>query len=910
VRRARRTLPFLLFLLLSLAVTHRALLGDEAFYFRDLLAYHAPHVALGARLWSSGEVPLWSPLFDCGQPHLANPQNLALHPLQILYLLLSPDRASAVSLFLLFFLSGAGMYACARGLGASVAGALAAGTAFELSGFILSLGNLANLLATAAPLPLTFLFAARAVRAADPGAGPRASATTRAGASRLALQPPAALASGAASAPPALLSPATLANVVAAGALFALQVLGGDPFIAALSLLLLAALLPCIADGGGALRRLASSAAVVAAVALLAALIDAAVLLPAAAALPDTVRAWGFRPQGTLLWSLRPIHLLEVLLPGLFGNPVALGTPAFWGASLFDNGQPFILALGVGKAALLAAAAALCTTCGRRSSAVSGTSGNPAGSPRLLRGLGWTAVAFTVLALGRHGLLRLEWLGSLPSLPLVRYPVRFFLIPTFALCLLAAFGVERLIAGPRRGLWGWIAMIAASALALAAGATGVLTSGGTLPGPTGQAVLAALARSALACAASGLVLLSAARWRWEARSCALGLVVIAALEPLLVYSRLNPTGPRELVTRAPAVVEILKRDPDRFRIWRDNSPPVGGLPDLGFPSLGQTIWFRETLYPSYGLDYGLAYAFNSTGDETDSKRTFLIGRRLASAGPEVRTRILGAAGVKYQLLFRPPVGAGLETAEHVRLAGPDLWLCRNRLWVPTVRVVTHAYPVAGPDAALERVLSPEHDPRAEVVIEGEHDGNLVVPAHAEPSEPPGAPGRGAPSSPPGASSGSADSRPGAIPRDTTLRLARKADTPGSSSGNATIQSTPKTSEPGLTPGSAVIVEERGSYLKIQARAERDAYLVLSDRFAPGWEARLDGKSAPILRAEYLFRAVPLPAGEHTVEFRYRPASFRTGCLVSLAGLIATALLARAGQLCPPRDPCHNAAPVV
>jgi hypothetical protein len=477
--------------------------------------------------------------------------------------------------------------------------------------------------------------------------------------------------------------------------------------------------------------------------------------------------------------------------------------------------------------------------------AAGGATGISSGSPRLLRGLGWTAVAFTILSLGRHGLLRLEWLGSLPSLPLVRYPVRFFLIPTFALCLLAAFGVDRLIAGPRRSVWGRVALIAASALALAAGATGVLTSGGTLPGAAGQAVLAALARSALACTALGLVLLSAARWRWEARSCALGLVAIAALEPLLVYFGLNPTGPREFVTRAPAVVEVLKRDPDRFRIWRDNSPPVEGLPDLGFPSLGQTVWFRETLYPSYGLDYGLAYAFNSTGDETDSKRTFLIGRRLASAGPEVRTRVLAAAGVKYLLLFGPPAGSDLETAARVPLAGPDLWLCRNRLWVPTVRVVGRSYPAASPDAALERVLSPEHDPRAEVIIEDSSEDSASAVSRSKPSEPPGS-----------------------------------------------------------AAGSAAIVEERGSYLKIQARAERDAYLVLSDRFAPGWEARLDGKPVPIQRAEYLFRAVLLPAGDHTVEFHYRPASFRIGCLVSLAGLVATVLLARAGRPSPHDDPCH------
>jgi hypothetical protein len=71
----------------------------------------------------------------------------------------------------------------------------------------------------------------------------------------------------------------------------------------------------------------------------------------------------------------------------------------------------------------------------------------------------------------------------------------------------------------------------------------------------------------------------------------------------------------------------------------------------------------------------------------------------------------------------------------------------------------------------------------------------------------------------------------------------------------------------------------------------DALLVLSDLYYPGWRAEVDGRPAPILRANYLMRAVAVPAGRHTVGFLYEPASFKAGMAASLAGGLAIALMA-------------------
>jgi uncharacterized membrane protein YfhO len=54
---------------------------------------------------------------------------------------------------------------------------------------------------------------------------------------------------------------------------------------------------------------------------------------------------------------------------------------------------------------------------------------------------------------------------------------------------------------------------------------------------------------------------------------------------------------------------------------------------------------------------------------------------------------------------------------------------------------------------------------------------------------------------------------------------------------------------------------------------------------------VDGESAPIYRADYLFRAVPVPEGEHDVAFVYRPLSFYLGsAITAAAGLVLGVLL--------------------
>lgn len=95
--------------------------------------------------------------------------------------------------------------------------------------------------------------------------------------------------------------------------------------------------------------------------------------------------------------------------------------------------------------------------------------------------------------------------------------------------------------------------------------------------------------------------------------------------------------------------------------------------------------------------------------------------------------------------------------------------------------------------------------------------------------------------------------------------------------------------PAAGPESARIVESRNGRVRIEVEATGGALLILADQFYPGWRATVDGEPAPLLAANYVLRAVPVPAGRHTVTMTYRPATFLFGLYLSLAA--ASLLLA-------------------
>lgn len=107
------------------------------------------------------------------------------------------------------------------------------------------------------------------------------------------------------------------------------------------------------------------------------------------------------------------------------------------------------------------------------------------------------------------------------------------------------------------------------------------------------------------------------------------------------------------------------------------------------------------------------------------------------------------------------------------------------------------------------------------------------------------------------------------------------------------------SAPGPAAGQFRVTEYAPNRVVLEAQVERPGIAIFADLMGPGWMARMQkGSQAEWLRPMYgngAFRALNLPAGEYTLQWLYRPLSFRIGLWLALAGwslLVAMAVSAR------------------
>lgn len=87
-------------------------------------------------------------------------------------------------------------------------------------------------------------------------------------------------------------------------------------------------------------------------------------------------------------------------------------------------------------------------------------------------------------------------------------------------------------------------------------------------------------------------------------------------------------------------------------------------------------------------------------------------------------------------------------------------------------------------------------------------------------------------------------------------------------------------------GTVAVVDEDNASVTLRASLPHPGVVVLDDGWAPGWRVEVDGRPATALQANVVLRGVLVPAGTHTVVWRYRVPGLRSGAALSLVGLLA------------------------
>ena len=99
--------------------------------------------------------------------------------------------------------------------------------------------------------------------------------------------------------------------------------------------------------------------------------------------------------------------------------------------------------------------------------------------------------------------------------------------------------------------------------------------------------------------------------------------------------------------------------------------------------------------------------------------------------------------------------------------------------------------------------------------------------------------------------------------------------------------------------SAAFVEQtmlESDEVRYKVKSEKGGLVVFSEIYYPGWKATIDGKEAEVFRADYVLRAMQVPAGEHEIVMTFKPESVATtetvawSCfVVLLLGMVALGL---------------------
>jgi Bacterial membrane protein YfhO len=467
---------------------------------------------------------------------------------------------------------------------------------------------------------------------------------------------------------------------------------------------------------------------------------------------------------------------------------------------------------------------------------------------RLVAGSTALVALALLLALGRHGLAYFWATAAVPPLEILRYPAKATLLAAIGLALLGAIGLEAWRAG-RLGARGSLAMavvvgiLGVTAL-VAVSRLRVLAEGFFAPEPENPLVPGALATTLATATWSGaltLVLAGLAALTVRAspnRRARLGAAAacVAVLDLLVVNHGLNPSVRRALVEETPPVVSLLRADGARRLYVFDYIMKLKGAGSLRPPeppALARLPRALRSLAQSQGYPASPArWGFEGSFDLD------VVGLD----SPQRKSLRLLAIAVEHDpdQLFRL-----------LRLGAVDHVVALHQAGLERLELAATASPPETGPVYVYRV--PGTLPRALVVattlVADGLDAYKVLLA------------------------------PTFDPHTTVLLPAGR----------------PRAAPAGFE-GRAEVLEERDDLLRVRCAASAPAWLVVPDGYDPDWRAHVDGKPAPLLRANAAFRAVPLPSGTHQVTLAYRPAGVPIGLGVSglsILGVLAALALSRA-----------------
>lgn len=862
-----------------------ALDGGSSFAFRDAAHYYHPLFEYIRGEWGRGQLPLWNPYENIGMPLLAENTSSVFYPGKLIFSL-PLDYTLLYNLYIVshVLLAAAGGYRLARRFGASEPAASLAAMSYAFGGSVLFQYCNVVFLVGAAWLPWAAIAADR------------------------------------------MLGERSVRSAVGLGVILALMIAGGDPqmaYNAGLLAALYALLLPRRA-GWATVHQTAANQpepgtspkqpsrplllGLTAAVALLVAAVQVFPTIEASAASargnytsPRNIyelAAYPFAERNTLAgdadpntswyggllgndpsshqgqiyqFSIAPWRVVELLWPNITGRPFAGNHRTLAAMRAEDNLWTPSNYLGLLPLVLGAASWSL-----RRK------------APPEIRWLSWMVLLGGLGSLGTYGVAwAVGWIFGgvdllgvggeiggvhwwmvtlLPNYVYFRYSAKLFVVANLGLSVLAARGwdnawqtseqrVRRLLAAV--AVASLVGLVAAAVSRSALVRLGENAATDALLGPfdpdgAWRDILFALGQTALVAttlfALFRLAALRPGHADW-ARAAALALTCVdlaIAQACLVVYA------PADAWRFEPPLVKQLPADAENYRVFRQpNTLPPSWAKAQSDTRLAEAVtWDRQTLSPKYPLPYRISLAEASGTMVSRDYRVLLdvaLRRTARARTANLTPAFRGASGTLPDAsildLLAARVAIAVKGASSADLTDES---------VPAEGMVAGIRSTALPRAwIVHRVeVLPQRVNRTDRQLKEFTDTLLF---------------------------------PNGEPRDWRHEAVVESDLP----------LVPATEPP--PPGAAescTITEASSSQVRIETRLASAGLVVLSDLYYPGWQLveEISGKEieVPILRTNRVMRGAALPAGDHKLLYRYRPASVLWGGAVS--GMTTLALV--------------------
>ncbi len=87
-----------------------------------------------------------------------------------------------------------------------------------------------------------------------------------------------------------------------------------------------------------------------------------------------------------------------------------------------------------------------------------------------------------------------------------------------------------------------------------------------------------------------------------------------------------------------------------------------------------------------------------------------------------------------------------------------------------------------------------------------------------------------------------------------------------------------------------LTDHKPNHLIYQSNNQSDGFAVFSEIYYPGWQAYIDGAPTGHVQVNYTLRGLPVPAGNHKIEFKFEPQVVKTGAAIMLTSSIIFMLL--------------------